>query len=200
MSSANLRSSLSRRTHRQPGAAAGTACRAAAVCRRQTRPRRVAGHRGRGDRRRGEVPGGPRPSSRHRWRVPPRNLLRQLHQRGHLRHQDRDDRRSGLDQIANGRPSHGAAHSQGRRPHRVAGTAERRRFPLSQIADDADAARSRCPAPATSTTVPAARTSAATSIRTSTHSGRTWSRPITRRCARSRKQAAVTCRSTRPRW
>ena len=40
----------------------------------------------------------------------------------------------------------------------------------------------------------------ARSTRTSTYSGRTWSRPTIRRCARSRKRAAAIYRSTRLRW
>ncbi len=37
------------------------------------------------------------------------------------------------------RPPHGAAHPEGGRPHRLERSAERRRFPLSQVADDAHA-------------------------------------------------------------
>src|SRR5262245_38684594 len=44
-----------------------------------------------------------------------------------------------LDQVAKPRPSDGAAHSNGCRPHRLEGTTERRRLSLSQVADHAHA-------------------------------------------------------------
>ena len=56
------------------------------------------------------------------------------------------------------------------------------------------------PGLATSIIAPAANISAATSIPTSTRSGRTWCRPTSRKCARSPRRAVPICRSTRPRW
>ncbi len=49
---------------------------------------------------------------RHRWRVPPRHLFRQLHHRRHRRRQRRADRRARLEEIRHAWPSHGAAHSR----------------------------------------------------------------------------------------
>ena len=120
-----------------------------------------------------------------------------LHQLGHFRRQHRGYRPEGWTPSA----SHGhrmARDPTGRGPHCVAGAAERRRFPLPESLTAARP-RSPCRGPATSTIAPGGATSAARSTPTSTRSGRTWSRPIIARCARSPKPAAAICRSTRPR-
>ncbi len=53
-------------------------------------------------------------------------MTRCLHQRRHFRREDRDDRGARLDQLAEPWPPDGAAHSNGRRAHRLERTAERR--------------------------------------------------------------------------
>ena len=108
---------------------------------------------------------------------------------------------AGLDQIADPRSPHGAAHPAGGRPHRLERTAERQRLPVSQIGDQRARPRSPCPAPATSTIAPAARN---ISRDVYPDLDTFWSDLVDglscRKCARSPRPAAPICRSTRPRW
>jgi hypothetical protein len=164
---------VSRRAYRQPVAAGEAVARKRAARGRTARSGRAHGDRERGHPPRGQAAGRGGTRGHHRRRVPARHLFGRLHQLRPVRRRRRADRAGGLDAVGNPRPPHGAAHPQDRRPHRMEGAAQRRRFSVLEVADAPDAEIHAARALLHQHTVPGAATSAPTSIRASTSSGRT---------------------------